>query len=68
MGSSLSPLSGELPMFHIESSILQMIVTLDILLYYRYVDDILMYLPIDNIQIILTVFNCFNKKLQFTIE
>ncbi|KYN21604.1 hypothetical protein ALC57_06020 [Trachymyrmex cornetzi] len=36
--------------------------------YFRYVDDILTAVPIDSIDHVLTVFNSFHERLQFTLE
>ena len=45
-----------------------MSVNLDILFYYRYVDDICTALPPSQINVLLERFNAFHPRLQFTVE
>ena len=39
-----------------------------LLFYFRYVDDIVMVIPSDMIDFILTIFNLFHPRLQFVLE
>ena len=37
-------------------------------LYFRYVDDIILAVPVDSYDTVLNIFNSFHKRIQFTIE
>jgi len=67
MGSPLSPIVADLVMRDLEEHILN---SLDIrpILYYRYVDDIILSVPKDDIQLILNGFNGYHDRLRFTLE
>jgi len=67
MGSPLSPIVADLVMRDLEELILN---SLDIrpTLYYRYVDDIILSAPKDEIQSILDKFNSYHHRLKFTLE
>ena len=43
-------------------------IRVNILIYYKYVDDIILTVPIDRIDDILTMFKNFHNRLQFTVE
>ena len=45
-----------------------MLLNLDILFYYRYVDDICTTVPPSKIEVLLKQFNLFHSRLQFTTE
>ncbi|XP_018338460.1 PREDICTED: uncharacterized protein LOC108746286 [Trachymyrmex septentrionalis] len=67
MGSPLSPVIADLVLRRLETVSL-MSVNLDILFYYRYVDDICTALPPSQIDVLLERFNAFHPRLQFTVE
>jgi len=63
----LSPFIADIVLQDLEEDALN-IIGLDLLFYYRYVDDIVLAAPIDKATHILNTFNSFHKRLQFTIE
>ncbi|XP_071580938.1 uncharacterized protein [Temnothorax nylanderi] len=67
MGSPLSPTVADIVMEDLEERVLG---ALDIHLsfYKRYVDDIIMKIPKDNVQDVLDHFNSYHDRLKFTIE
>jgi len=67
MGSPLSPIIADLTMRDLEENVLN---TLNIrpLIYYRYVDDILLVASKEEIHVILNKFNNYHHRLQFTLE
>jgi len=67
MGSPLSPIIANLVLQDLEEKALQTI-NCDISFYYRYVDDILLSAPKDQISNIVNCFNSFHNRLQFTVE
>ena len=67
MGSPLSPVIADLVMRRLETVFL-MSLNLDILFYYRYVDDICTAVSPSKIDILLQQFNSFYPQLQFTTE
>ncbi|XP_018343348.1 PREDICTED: uncharacterized protein LOC108749265 [Trachymyrmex septentrionalis] len=67
MDSPLSPVIADLVLRRLETVSL-MSVNLDILFYYRYVDDICTALPPSQIDVLLERFNAFHPRLQFTVE
>jgi len=67
MGSPLSPIVADLVLQDLETSALKKLPSF-IPLYYRYVDDILLAAPVDQLYNILEVFNSFHERLQFTLE
>ncbi|XP_018353715.1 PREDICTED: uncharacterized protein LOC108755288 [Trachymyrmex septentrionalis] len=67
MGSPISPVIADLVLRRLETVSL-MSVNLDILFYYRYVDDICTALPPSQIDVLLERFNAFHPRLQFTVE
>jgi len=67
MGSPLSPIIANLVLQNLEERALEKI-DCNIPYYFRYVDDILLSAPSDQISKILDVFNSFHSRLQFTVE
>ncbi|XP_018337091.1 PREDICTED: uncharacterized protein LOC108745430 [Trachymyrmex septentrionalis] len=67
MGSPISPVIAELVIRRLETVSL-MSLNLDILFYYRYVDDICTALPSSQIDGLLERFNSFHPRLQFTVK
>ena len=67
MGSPLSPIIADLVMQDLESHVLNTL-KLDIPLYKRYVDDIIMAAPRNRVMDVLSAFNSYHCRLQFTIE
>jgi len=67
MGSPLSPIVADLVLQDLESSAIKRLPS-HLPLYYRYVDDILLAAPIEQLDTILGVFNSFHERLQFTLE
>ena len=67
MGSPLSPIIADIAMQDLESIALNNI-GIDLKFYFRYVDDILLVSPKDQVDNILNIFNSINNRLQFTIE
>ena len=67
IGSPISPIIADLVMRRLETVSL-MSVNMDILFYYRYVDDICTALPPSQIDVLLERFNSFHARLQFTVE
>ena len=67
MGSPLSPILADMVMDDLESYCLN---SLDfcVPVYYRYVDDIFAIIPRSKIIAILTIFNSYHERLQFTHE
>jgi len=67
MGSPLSPVIADAVMRDLETACLSKI-NCQITLYYRYVDDIVMACPLDKIDSIVSTFNEYHERLNFTIE
>jgi len=67
MRSPLSPMVADLILQHLESSILSDL-SYKPIFYYRYVDDIVLFVPISQLNNLLRKFNSFHYRLQFTIE
>lgn len=67
MGSPMSPVLADLVMEILEESVLNKVLY-HIPFFFRYVDDIILAVPINKIQDITTKFNTYHKKLQFTYE
>jgi len=67
MGFPLSPVIADLTMRDLEENVLN---SLNIwpVLYYRYVDDILLSAAKEEIHFILNKFNDYHDKLKFTLE
>jgi len=67
MGSPLSPIVADLVMRDLEEQVLN---SLDVrpALYFRYVDDIILAVPHDEIDFILSNFNGYHDRLKFTLE
>jgi len=67
MGSPLSPIIADLVMRDLEEHVFN---TLDMrpLLYYRYVDDIMLAARKDDIHLILDKFNDYHQRLKFTLQ
>lgn len=67
MGSPLSPILADLVMDDLETYCRNLL-QFEISVYYRYVDDIFAIVPRTEIDTILTIFNSFHYRLQFTHE
>jgi len=67
MGSPLSPIIANLVLQDLEEKALEKI-NCNIPFYYRYIDDIVLAAPIDQIKKIVNTFNEFHNRLQFTVE
>ena len=64
MGSSLSPILADVVIQDLECKTL----TIHILLYYRYVNDIIIAAPNDHINKILYSFNFYHERIKFAVE
>jgi len=67
MDSPLSPIISEIVLQDLEMKALKMLY-IRIPFYFRYVDDIALVVPRQNIDEILKVFNSLHNRLQFTLE
>ncbi|XP_050512088.1 uncharacterized protein LOC126888113 [Diabrotica virgifera virgifera] len=67
MGASISSAIAQLVLEHLEEIVLNKI-DFDILFFYRYIDDCLTAAPEDKLDILLSEFNNFHQKLNFTLE
>ena len=67
MGSPISSTLTNFVIQDLETDIFKRIDS-DIPVYFRYVDDSLLLIPRDKIHYILTMFNSYHKRLQFTYE
>ena len=67
MGSPISPSLADFVMQDLETDIFKKM-EFDIPVYSRYVDDTFLLIPKDKIHYILTMFNSYHKRLQFTYE
>jgi len=67
MGSPLSPIIADLVMQDLETSAIKKL-PFDIPFYFRYVDDILLAIPENEIDTTVNVFNSLHDRLQFTYE
>ena len=67
MGSPLSPILADIVMDDLETQCLRSL-QFDVSVYYRYVDDIFAVIPRTEIDTILTTFNRYHQRLQFTHE
>jgi len=67
MGSPLSPVIADAVMRDLETVCLSKI-NCQVTLYYRYVDDIIMACPSDKVDFIVSTFNGYHERLNFTIE
>jgi len=67
MGSPLSPIIADLVLRDLERKAIEKL-PISLPIYYRYVDDILLAAPTNQLENILTVFNSFHNRLQFTLE
>jgi len=67
MGSPLSPIIADLVMQDLEEQVLSCLKT-KLPFYFRYVDDILLTAPRDDINDIFEMFNNYHNRLKFTIE
>jgi len=67
MGSPLSPILADLVLQDLEEKAITRL-PIPLPLYFRYVDDIVLAAPPSFFPTILTTFNSFHKRLQFTIE
>jgi len=67
MGSPISPIIADIVMQDLEKTVLGQI-CFPIPIYFRYVDDILLAVPINKTEFILQAFNQYHPRLQFTLE
>lgn len=67
MGSPVSPVVAEIIMEYIEELALNKL-NFDPKFYYRYVDDIIMCIPADKIDFVVSIFNSINNNIKFTVE
>ena len=67
MGSLISPILADLLMQDFETNVLENF-DFNIPVYYRYVDDTIMFIPKDKIEEVRTRFNNYHDRLQFTYE
>lgn len=67
MGSPLSPILADMVLDDLESECLGKL-DFNISVFYRYVDDILVIIPKDKINHVLTTFNSYHPRLKFTYE
>jgi len=67
MGSPLSPIVADLVMRDLEEHVLNSL-NIRPSLYYRYVDDIILTAPKEEIHTILNEFNSYHQRLNFTLE
>jgi len=67
MGTPLSPIIAHMVLQDLEEEALEKI-HCNIPFYYRYVDEIVLAAPIDQIKKIVDIFNAFHDRLQFTVE
>jgi len=67
MGSPLSSVLANLIIQDLKEKIFSNI-NINILIYYRYVDDILLAVPNNQINEILNRFNTYHDRLRFTVE
>jgi len=67
MGSPLSPIIADMVLQDLEESCLEKL-NINIPIYYRYVDDILMVAPRKNLDLIVRTFNSYSPRLKFTLE
>ncbi|XP_046615634.1 uncharacterized protein LOC124303010 [Neodiprion virginianus] len=67
MGSPISPVVANLVLEHFEKKIISHL-PFSLPFYYRYVDDIITCVKKENLQLLLTKFNNFHPRIQFTFE
>ena len=67
MCSPISPSLADFVMQDLKTDIFKRI-EFDIPVYFSYVDDTFLLIPKDKIHYILTMFNSYHKRLQFTYE
>jgi len=67
MGSLLSPIIADLILQDLEIKAIERL-PIKLPIYYRYVDDILLAAPTDQLLMMLETFNSFHDRLQFTLE
>jgi len=67
MGNCLSPICADLVMQDLQDNLIHKL-PFKIPFFKRYVDDILTAIPTNNYNTILTMFNSYHPKLQFTLE
>jgi len=67
MGSPLSPIISDLVMQDLEEQVLSCL-KIKLPFYYRYVDDILLTAPREDINDVVEMFNRYHNRLKFTIE
>jgi len=67
MGSPLSPIMADIVLQDLEEFCLQKL-NIDLPIYYRYVDDVLLAAPREKIDLIFQTFNSYHPRLKFTME
>ncbi|XP_063975376.1 uncharacterized protein LOC135161598 isoform X2 [Diachasmimorpha longicaudata] len=67
MGSPLSPIVAEIVLQDLENFCIKKL-DFPVYFYTRYVDDVLAFVPKDKVNSILSCFNSYHKRLQFTLE
>jgi len=67
MDSPLSPIISDLILQNLEQLAMTQL-PIQFLIYFRYVNDILLAAPTEFFDIILDIFNSFHERLQFNLE
>lgn len=67
MGSPLSPILADIVLDDLETQCLGEL-NFDIPFFYRYVDDILTFLPKNKVDTTLAIFNNYHLRMKFTLE
>ena len=67
MGNPISPILADIVMEDLEIHAIQQL-TVQPLFYFRYVDDIILCIPINTIDHTVNIFNSYDENLQFTVE
>ena len=67
MGSPLSPIAADITMDDLETKCIASL-SFKLPFFFRYMDDIITAVPVNEIDTILNTFNSYNHKIQFTTE
>ena len=67
MGSPISSTLSDFVMHYLKTDIFKKI-DFNVSIYFRYVDDTFLLIPEDKVHDILTIFNSYHERLQFTYE
>ena len=67
VGSLISPMLAEIVMEDLEKSVFERLEFV-MPVYFRYVDDTLLCVPLDKLQTVIDTFNDYHKRIQFTHE